>query len=309
MNEWELIELLKSKQNDVELSIGDDCAVFRKGNENILITKDLLVEKSHFILPEFPLDSIGRKLVNSNVSDIVAMRGKPEYALLGIVIPQGFGNDSIEKLVFSIKKELKKYSVSLVGGDIVRGEKLTLSMTVVGIADNYVTRAGAKKDDIIFITGDLGYSKAGLSEFKEKGKIKNKKARNKYFEPSCRFDLLSLLSKTNINAMIDISDGFHQDLLHILKVSKVGAEIFLDKFKYNNYLKKNAEHQGLDIFDLIVNSGEEFELIIVAPKSEKEKLEQKDIFSVGKIVEKNILRYFYKDSEYKIKNLSFTHSF
>ncbi len=309
MNEWEFINLIKEGlKTDLEKSIGDDCAVIKKGDLYILLTKDLMVENTHFILKNTPIEYIGEKLVDANVSDIIAMGGTPKYALLGIVFPKKKKIDK-ELLIKGIKKRLDKYSINLIGGDTVSGEKLTLSMTIIGETKRYIPRDGAESGDKILISGILGYSRAGLNEFLKKGNIENKTAKSKYFHPACRYDILPVIKKNEIDAMIDISDGFYQDILHILKSSGKGAEINLDKFPVTEYLKDAAKKEGIELYDFILNSGEEYELITIVSEKNKRELIKNGFTEVGEITENREIKFFSRGKEKKISNLSFTHCF
>ncbi len=310
MNEWELIFFLKGElSSKIELSIGDDAAVIREGNEYFVITKDLMVENTHFILNDYPLALLGKKLVNSNISDVVAMGAYPKYALLGISIREGLGDEALKIILTSVKDELKNAGVSLIGGDTVKGKSLMLSMTVIGQTKRYITRKGAQAEDFVFLSGRIGYSRAGLREFLLKGIIKNSEAEKVFFEGKNRRDLLSFLSEVKINAMIDISDGFYQDLNHILENSEVGAEIYLDNLPYDPYLKELSEEEGISYYDFVLNSGEEYELIIVVPAYEEERLIKKGLIKIGKITKERDLIFIKKGKKVNVRNLSYTHKF
>ncbi len=309
MNEWELIEYIKKDfKSDVELPIGDDSAVIKDGDKYLVFTKDLMVEKTHFILENYPLNFLGEKLVNANLSDIAAIGATPLFALLGLCLKEGMKEKEIKLLLNEIKEKLKQYDALLLGGDIVKGENLSLSMTVIGKTRRYITRDGAKENDIIYLSGEIGYSRAGLYEFVKRGDIKNEKARDRFLRGNNRLDLISFLKQVRVDALIDISDGFYQDLTHILKSSKAGAEIYLEKIQRDPYLEKIAEEEGLNYYDFILNSGEEYELIVVAPEDD-EKFFNEGFIKVGKIKKEKGLKFFLNEENINIKNLSFTHNF
>ncbi len=309
MNEWELIEYIKKDfKSEIELSIGDDCAVIKDYDKYIVITKDLMTEGTHFRLENYPLNYLGEKLVNSNLSDIAAMGAYPSYALLGISVKEKMRENDIKLLIDGIKSNLLQYNTSLIGGDIVKGENLSLSMTIIGETRRYITRDRAKENDIIYLSGEIGYSRAGLYEFIKKGDIKNKNARDRFLRGNNRLDLMSFLKQVRVDALIDISDGFYQDLTHILKSSSVGAVIHLENFPKDSYLEKIANESGLNYYDFILNSGEEYELIVVAPEDD-EKFLNNGFIKVGKIKKEKGLKFFLNEENINIKNLSFTHNF
>ena len=308
MNEWEIIKLLKdSFKSEIEVPIGDDCAVIKQGDSYLIITKDLMVENTHFTLKNYPLDYLGEKLVNSNLSDMAAMGALPSYALLGLSIKEKLGDEDIKLLLDGIKRKLREHKVFLIGGDIVKSERLSLSLTILGETKRYILRKGAKVGDIIYLSGEIGFSKAGLFEFLNKGKVENKEAEKRFLRGNNRLDLVDFFQSQPIDAMIDTSDGFYQDLNHILEESKVGAEIYLEKFPRITYLEKIAKESGLDYFDFIINSGEEYELIVVAPEEDKVFIE-KGFLKIGKIVEGEGIHFYYNKEEKQIKNLSYTHN-
>ncbi len=309
MNEWELIEYIKGEFNSkVELSIGDDSAVIKNGDKYLVFTKDLMVEKTHFILENYPLNFIGEKLVNANLSDVAAIGATPLFALLGLCLKEEIKEKDIKLLLNGIREKLKQYNVLLLGGDIVKGENLSLSMTIIGETRRYITRDRAKENDIIYLSGEIGYSRAGLYEFIKKGDIKNKNARDRFLRGNNRLDLMSFLKQVRVDALIDISDGFYQDLTHILKSSSVGAVIHLENFPKDSYLEKIANESGLNYYDFILNSGEEYELIVVAPEDD-EKFLNNGFIKVGKIKKEKGLKFFLNEENINIKNLSFTHNF
>ena len=311
MNEWELIELLKSsgKSSEVRLSIGDDAAVLRYGSKYIVITKDLMTEGTHFVIEGYPPFLLGRKLVNSNLSDISAMAGLPKYALLGISIRDGIGDDYIKEILRGVEEELEKNGVILIGGDTVKGKSLTLSMTVIGECKRYVTRGGAKVGDSILLSGPVGYSRAGLREFMRSGKIENQRAEDRFFAGTNRLDLYPLISQSRVNAMIDVSDGFYQDLTHILRESGRGAEIYLDNFPFDSYLDKMAKDEGISYYEFILNSGEEYELIAIISEDEEDSFLKKGFLKAGKIIASNEIVFLKGQNRVQIRNLSFTHHF
>ncbi len=310
MNEWELISFLKGElSSKVELSIGDDAAVIKEGDKYFIITKDLMVENTHFILNDYPLALLGKKLVNSNISDIVAMGAYPKYALLGITIREGLGDEALKIMLTGVKEELENAGVSLIGGDTVKGRNLMLSMTVIGETKRYITRKGAQPENLIFLSGKIGYSRAGLREFLSKGIIENSEAEKVFFEGKNRRDLLDFLSEVKINAMIDISDGFYQDLNHILESSEVGAEIYLENLPYDSYLEKLSKEEGVSYYDFVLNSGEEYELIIIVPSYEEERLIKKGLIEIGKIKGERELTFIKDGKKVNVRNLSYTHKF
>jgi len=222
---------------------GDDTAVINwtKG-KYLLFTSDMLVEDTHFKRGLTPFCAtpfqIGWKALGRNISDIAAMGGTPRYALVSI----GLNPRSPVSLVDGIYKGLKaianKFNVNITGGDTARSDKLVIDISLIGEVErkNLVTRGGAKKGDVILVTGSIG------------GSIKGKHLN---FIPRVE-EARRLVKNFRINSMIDISDGLELDLWRILDASAVGAKIYENAVP----LSKDAGY-----FESAVSGGEDFELL------------------------------------------------
>ena len=310
MNEWELIRRISGELppqgGDVVKGIGDDCAVVRWGEEYLFLTKDLMTEGSHFLRPGYPAESLGRKLVNANVSDIVAMGGRPLWALLGLSLPVMEGGET-EALIRGITGELRRFGVYLLGGDTVRGEELTLSLTLLGHGGRPLYRSGARPGDQIWVSAPLGYARAGLNLFLKEGRVDHPKAGEKYFQPSCRADLIPFLEENEIHGLIDISDGFVQDLGHLLEASGVGASLDLSCWPKDPWIETQAQAEGIPWESFCLNSGEEFELIATAPAVSRKALLEASWIPVGTIEPGRGMTW--KGESSGPVNLSWTHGF
>jgi thiamine-monophosphate kinase len=171
--EFQLINFIKDKFNSD--FIGDDAAVIPvNSSESIVISKDILIEDIHFIVSN-NFSSIGEKSIISNASDIVAMGVEPKYFFLALGIPEKFSFAQIKKLLNGIYNISNLYKITLAGGDISKSDKLTISITILGFAQNdkIVYRSGAKINDDIWVTGALGDVEIGLRIIKEELKIEN----------------------------------------------------------------------------------------------------------------------------------------
>ncbi len=298
MDEWKLIERIKEKIPNSQ--IGDDCALIEK---KYLLSKDLLVEGTHFLIELNPPQSIAKRAVTANISDIIASGGKPLYALLGIGLKKEYSTTTF--LIDSIIDELKRYNVSLVGGDTVASDKIIISITIIGKVLSHVKRDGTKDGDLVFVSGKLGLSKVGFLKLK-KG-IKSGKAVDKFLYPEPRYDLIENLSKIKLNSMIDISDGFLIDLKHILKESKKGAIIELENFPIDDEIKDYFSSDLNKIYNTVLSSGEEYELIVTAPLKEKEKLLKLGFYVVGEINSSKSVDIFYSGNPFKPDDEGYTH--
>lgn len=165
--EQRLIELIK--QITAENLIGDDCAILPGLR---LVSSDMLVEGKHFLLPQIALADLGWKAMAVNLSDIAAMAGIPEFALVNLAFPDSLSDEDFRQLYASLQECACKYGTRIVGGDLTGSDKLVISITVLGRAsgENLQTsasplilkRSGARVGQLVIATGDFGASALGL---------------------------------------------------------------------------------------------------------------------------------------------------
>ncbi|MBU1767667.1 MAG: thiamine-phosphate kinase, partial [Candidatus Omnitrophica bacterium] len=260
------------KQGKVIVGPGDDTAVLKvSGNKYLLFTCDCLVENVHFSLDYAKPQNLGWKALAINASDIAAMGGTPKYATISLVLNEKINEKWVDELYNGFKEFIKEYPLSLVGGNIARG----VSSTVIDIAmigevkkDKFVKRSGAKIGDLIVVTGTLGDSKAGMEILKKSGK--NPVLCKRHLRPIPRLnEIRKIISKVKLNSMIDISDGFTQDLFHILEESKVSASIDISKIPVSSALKDFAKDK---VLDFALYGGEDYELLFTLSKKEAKRL-------------------------------------
>ena len=164
--------------------VGDDCAVIRNHDTDMLVTTDLLLEGVHFDLTYVPLKHLGYKSAIVNFSDVYAMNGTPKQITVSLGISKRFTVEHIEELYSGIRLACEIYGVDLVGGDTTSSRQgLVISITCIGEADpdKIVTRSGAKDTDLICVSGDLGAAYMGL-QLLEREKVAS--AGQKDFEPN-----------------------------------------------------------------------------------------------------------------------------
>lgn len=269
------------KQGKVIVGPGDDTAVLKvSGNKYLLFTCDCLVENVHFSLDYAKPQDLGWKALAINTSDIAAMGGTPKYATISLVLNEKINEKWVDELYKSFKEFIKEYPLSLVGGNIARG----VSSTVIDIAmigevkkDKFVKRSGAQIGDLIVVTGTLGDSKAGMEILKKSGK--NPVLYKRHLRPIPRLnEIRKIISKVKLNSMIDISDGFTQDLFHILEAcppnlngreSKISASIDISKIPVSSALKDFAKDK---VLDFALYGGEDYELLFTLSKKEAKRL-------------------------------------
>ncbi|MCU4136780.1 thiamine-phosphate kinase [Buchnera aphidicola (Sitobion miscanthi)] len=253
--------------------IGDDSALIKIPKNDILaISTDTLVEGTHFLKSISPTD-LAYKTIAVNLSDLAAMGANPKWITLSITMPK---SDSLwlQKFSNSFFKTLNKYNMHLIGGDTNCGP-LSITLSVYGLIKKKTTllRSNANIGDLIYVTGTLGESAAGLFLLKKKIFIKNSSIRNhlikKHLNPIPRICEGIALGKI-ANAAIDISDGLVSDLGHILKSSQCGANINLNTLPISNILINNFQRKYC--LDWALHAGEDYELCFTIPKKNIKKL-------------------------------------
>lgn len=271
--------------------VGDDAAVLGFADKKVLVTTDLLLEGVHFDLVYVPLKHLGYKAAIVNFSDIFAMNGEPKQITVSLGVSKRFSVEDLEQLYAGIELACNMYNVDLVGGDTSASMTgLTISITCIGEADaeNIVYRNGAKPNDLICVSGDLGSAYIGL-QLLEREKIvfaANNEAQpdfdgkdyilQRQLKPEARKDIVKALAEKGIKptSMIDVSDGLSSELLHICTQSNVGCRVFEDKIPINYQAVVMAEEINMNIVTAALNGGEDYELLFTVSIEDYDKVLQ-----------------------------------
>lgn len=253
MKEFELIARLTPllPSNDtVVVGAGDDCAVIECGasDRQLLFKTDAVVEGIHFTR-ETPPERVGRKALARCLSDIAAMGGTPNAALVTLGLPRNYDASIVEQLYAGMNALAREHGVAIVGGETTTSpERMFVSIALTGFVPHgkALLRSGAKVGDAIFVTGELGGSLAG---------------KHLDFEPRLA-EARWLASHFRIHAMIDLSDGLAGDLRHILHASGLGAELGADTVPVSRAAKLAAKGSSTAKPALLaaLTDGEDFEL-------------------------------------------------
>ena len=277
MGEFDLIKRYfsrKSLQNEVILSVGDDCAITSiPSGYQLAITTDTLVEGTHFLPSISPAD-LAYKSVAVNLSDLAAMGATPTWMSLALTLPE-IKEAWLAEFSQSLFAILDRYGVSLIGGDTTKGP-LSITLTAQGfLPENQgLFRHQAKVGDWIFVSGFLGDSAAGLDLLLQNRKIENESDRyfiQRHLHPTPRVELGLALRAFSCCAL-DISDGLLADLEHILERSQVGAEIYLENLPLSHHLCTQYEQTQAEKFAL--TGGEDYELCFTVSEEKRKEMEQ-----------------------------------
>ncbi|MDE6825092.1 MAG: thiamine-phosphate kinase [Duncaniella sp.] len=295
LGEFGLIDRLTKDLKPVNSStikgVGDDCAILRNRDTDILVTTDLLLEGVHFDLTYVPLKHLGYKSAIVNFSDVYAMNGTPKQITVSLGISKRFTVEHIEELFAGIRLACQIYGVDLVGGDTTSSRQgLVISITCIGEApaDKVVTRSGAKDTDLICVSGDLGAAYMGL-QLLEREKVASASRPDfvpqfqgkeylveRQLKPEARRDIIEELAKAGIvpTSMMDISDGLSSELLHICKQSDVGCRVYEDRIPIDYQTAIMAEELGMNLVTAALNGGEDYELLFTVPLHYHEQIEK-----------------------------------
>ncbi|MFT4733659.1 MAG: thiamine-monophosphate kinase [Algoriphagus sp.] len=292
IGEFGLIERIKSGviqyQPSTVFGIGDDAAVIDSGSHYTLISTDMLVEGVHFDLTYVPLKHLGYKAIAVNMSDIAAMNGIPKQVTVSLSLSNRFSVEAVEEIYDGIYAACENYKVDLVGGDTTSSRSgLVISVTAIGEVSKeaIVYRKGAKVNDVLCTTGDLGAAYLGLQilerekqVFLDNPEMKPELNEHEYLvgrqlRPEGRTDIIHDLKEKGIvpTSMIDISDGLASEIIHISKASGVGLTVFVDNLPIENKTLTTANEFKVSPITVVMNGGEDYELLMTLSQEDYEK--------------------------------------
>jgi thiamine-monophosphate kinase len=260
-SEFEIIQRYFSRPaRHALLGVGDDAALLRTDAGAVLaVATDMLLEGRHFAKGAEPR-ALGHKALAVNLSDMAAMGATPRWATLALALPHA-NEDWIAAFADGFYALAERFDVDLIGGDTTRGP-LTICVAILGEvpAGLALMRSGARPDDDIWVSGELGGAAYALHD------AGNAAAASRLHQPEPRVELGEKL-RGIAHAAIDVSDGFAQDLGHILERSGVGAVVhyaLLPKFPCGDaQLQRRC----------VLAGGDDYELLFTAPQSARRELE------------------------------------
>lgn len=261
-------------RNRLIVPIGDDAAAIRGRKDSLLlVSTDALVEGVHFDLQYFSPEDLGWKALAVNLSDIAAMGGTPLYFTTSIALPGSLRSHWVRKLYQGMLELAAKSRVHLVGGDTCASlQGVFLDVTILGEVklSEMVTRKGARAGDIVFVTGELGGSAAGLELLKRDSPFARKYPEliRRHLCPTPRSPIARFLASHRLaSSLIDISDGLSTDLHHLCAQSRVGAVIEADKIPVADVPAGRRSLLSRTALDYALHGGEDYELLFtVSPK-------------------------------------------
>lgn len=291
-----LAEVFSSTDPLVILGIGDDAAIVRGGDQQILTT-DVAVEGVHFRSDWSTGFEIGRRIAAANIADVLSMNGKCDYLLVAATLTGAETLEWIRELALGIQYEATRAQAIVVGGDLARSNTLSIAITAVGSTTHPITRSGARAGDFIFLSSLTGWSAAGLSMM-QSGKQFSEKAIARYKVPELDYDV----DFSAATSMSDVSDAVLIQGRQMAKSSGVAFRLDLalmqsaDGFDELNTL---AEKMGAEVLDWILQGGEDHVLLATG--------ENLPGIVIGAVVEGSGISLVHNMKEIKMAPVSWSH--
>ncbi|TNJ44160.1 thiamine-phosphate kinase [Tamlana fucoidanivorans] len=284
-----LTEHFEIKQSSTLKGVGDDAAVLKFENKKVVVTTDLLLEGVHFDLSYVPLKHLGYKAVVVNLSDVCAMNAQASQITVSIAVSNRFPLEALEDLYAGIQTAAKIYNVDLIGGDTTSSTTgLLISVTAIGEVEDeeVVYRDGARPNDLLVVSGDLGGAYMGLQVLEREKEVFKVNPNNqpdlepytyiveRQLKPEARKDIVQLLKdlKVKPTAMIDISDGLSSEIMHLCKASDVGCDLYEEKIPLDPQVISTCEEFNIDSTTIALNGGEDYELLMTISQDDYPKI-------------------------------------
>lgn len=271
-----------SFQTQVQVGIGDDAAVIKSSNNKLVATVDMAVEDIHFSKKWSTPFQIGAKLTTANLADIFAMGAVPKYLLVAAGINELNNSETVTELAKGIRSVADRFEVTVIGGDLSKSEKMTLSITALGeLSAQPILRSGARVGDLIYLSSLTGLSAGGLA-------ILNRELDRPRYVVEAHLNPKLVAPEKLIKvatSMCDVSDGLATDAAHLSYASNVDFNLSKDLISQAADFKDLAElakELNEDVFDWILTGGEDHFFLATVDKENESNELGIQIGSVGK---------------------------
>lgn len=259
------------------LGLGDDAALLTPlpGTE-LVLTTDVLIESVHFLRDD-PPDTIARKALRVNLSDLAAKGAQPAGYLLVLALAPWAGTEWIERFAYGLGADQNRYGIGLLGGDTAATPgPLSVAITAIGTvpAGAMLKRSGAKPGDIVFVSGTIGDAGAGLDILRGRaagGETVRSALIARYRLPEPRLSLGRAL-RGRASAALDVSDGLLGDLGHIAEVSGVAIVVEASCLPLSTELVR-FYGESMETRSTAATAGDDYEIAFTAPASSAAEIE------------------------------------
>jgi thiamine-monophosphate kinase len=257
----------------VLLGPGDDAAVLAAPDRRVVASTDLLVEGRHFRRDWSTGYQVGRKAAAANLADIAALGARPTALLVGLGAPAALPVRWALDFADGLRDECEPVGASVIGGDVVGAEAVTIAVTVLGdlAGREPVTRSGARPGEVVALAGRVGWSAAGfalltLASGGDLGEVAESPLIRAHLQPEPPYDAGPDAAEHGATAMIDVSDGLVQDLGHIAAGSGVAIDVDPAALELTPLLAA-AARVGVDPYDWVLAGGEDHALAATFPSA------------------------------------------
>ena len=292
-----ITEQFSVENTTTALGAGDDAAVVAPHGGQVVISTDMFTEGVHFNLGYAPLKHLGYKTIVAGISDIAAMNAVPSQVLVSLAVSNRFPVEAVEELYQGIALACKRYKVDLIGGDTTSSQTgLVINITAIGVEkeENIVKRSGARPNDLLVVTGDLGGAYMGLQILEREHSVylQNPDMQpemegydyilERQLKPEARTDIRGILTELGVKptSMIDISDGLASEVLHLSDQSKVGFRVYEEKIPMDGQTISTAEEFNLNPVMTALSGGEDYELLFTIAQEDYDKIKNNPDFTI-----------------------------
>jgi thiamine-monophosphate kinase len=253
----EIIELLGSQGT----RLGDDCGLLPAGQRFFALSTDVSVERVHFRRDWIRMDEVGWRATAAALSDLAAEGAEAAGVLCAITMPAAAADAELLDVMSGVGAAARFVGAPVLGGDLSSGPVWSLAISVVGQTANPVTRGGAEPGDRLWLTGELGGSRAALEAWRrEEEPLPG--SRQRYAHPQPRISAGRWLAEHGAHAMIDLSDGLAGDAGHVAAASGVALEIDLGSVPVAPETETESKRLDITPQQFAAEGGEDFELLV-----------------------------------------------
>ena len=315
LGERKAIELISRilSRGDAAVGIGDDCAAIDFNQEYLLVSTDMISQKTHMPSEMTPFQ-VGWFIVAINLSDIAAKGGKPLGLVISIGLPKNISESYLKELMKGANACTTHFGTSIVGGDTKETMDITICGTAFGIVkkDEFMPRKGAKPGDMVAITGDLG--KAGAGHCALKYRIKDQDILKGLLEPTPRLrEGRSLAEEKIVSSCMDISDGLSSSLYQLQDVNHVGFEIDREQIPIASELLNIQEREKIDVYKYALHFGGDYELLVTIPADKLDRAVKSmekigtNFTAIGKVTKSKNVTIVSENAKKLLKNMGYEH--
>lgn len=248
---------------------GDDAAVLAPTERATAITKDLLIEQTHFRLDWASAEDVGHKAAAQNLADVVAMGAVPTGLLVGLAAPGHTPVQWVREFYQGFQAECQKLGAVVIGGDMSAAPQIVISVTALGSQlGRPLLRQGAQVGDVLALAGRVGEASAGLSVL-QRGFRSPRQLVQAQRRPEPPYDAALAAVGAGATAMIDVSDGLLADASHIAYASEVLMSIDSEAFPVPDAMRDAGAALGIDPQLWQFTGGEDHSFLATFPTDAK----------------------------------------